>query len=347
MSSLGKTDDVAMTEVPTTEAIRVCQAALEKAGGYSASDAEIITQHLVDAECRGSPMAGLARALSIIDHLEKNPGQTKSSKNIEVTSEGPTSVRINGNNVVGYLVAHRATELAIEKAKSSGVAIVGANDFWYSGNLAYYAEMATKHDMISVIFSNCSPLVAPEGAVEARFGTNPMCIGFPTSQKEKPVIWDIGTSNIMQAQIMRAKRLGISLPEGSAYTKDGQPTTDPATAIDGAMTVWGGHKGSGLAVMIQLLGMVAGSSARPEGLSGFGYLVMMFDPAILRPIDEVKKEADEYGEWLRSAKPLDGGPSVRMPFDGSYERRKTAFERGTIRVPAVLIEQLRRKGAMD
>ncbi|KAI1621224.1 malate/L-lactate dehydrogenase [Exophiala viscosa] len=345
MGSLGKTDDVAMTEVPITEAIQVCQAALEKAGGYPPSDAEIITQHLVDAECRGSPMAGLARALSIIDHLQKSPGPTKSSKDIETTSEGPTSVKLNGCNVVGYLVAHRATELAIEKAKASGMAIVGANDFWYSGNLAYFAEMATKHDMISVIFSNCSPMVAPEGAVEGRFGTNPMCIGFPTSLKDRPVIWDIGTSNIMHAQIMRAQRLGISLPEGAAYTKDGQPTTDPATAIDGAMTVWGGHKGSGLAVMIQLLGMAAGSSARPEGLSGFGYLVMMFDPAVLRPIDEVKQEADEYAEWLRSAKPLDGGPPVRMPFNGSYERRKTAVERGTIRIPTVLMEQLRKRGA--
>jgi LDH2 family malate/lactate/ureidoglycolate dehydrogenase len=345
MDSREKTDEVAMTEVPITEAIQVCQAALEKAGGYSASDAEIITQHLVDAECRGSPMAGLARALSIIDHLQESQDQTKSSKDIKMTSEGPTSVRLDGNNVVGYLVAHRATELAIEKAKASGVAIVGANDFWYSGNLAYYAEMATKHDMISVIFSNCSPLVAPEGAVEARFGTNPMCIGFPTSQKDRPVIWDIGTSNIMHAQIMRAQRLGISLPEGAAYTEDGQPTTDPAAALNGAMTAWGGHKGSGLAVMIQLLGMAAGSSARPDGLSGFGYLVMMFDPAILRPIDEVKKEADEYAEWFRSARPLDGGPPVRMPFDGSYQRRRAAVERGTIQIPTVLIEQLRKRGA--
>jgi LDH2 family malate/lactate/ureidoglycolate dehydrogenase len=345
MSTREKTDDVVMTEVPITEAIHVCQAALEKAGGYSASDAEIITQHLVDAECRGSPMAGLARALSIIDHLQESQDQTKSSKDIEMTSEGPTSVRLHGNNVVGYLVAHRATELAIEKAKSSGVAIVGANDFWYSGNLAYYAEMATKHDMISVIFSNCSPLVAPEGAVEARFGTNPMCIGFPTSQKDRPVILDIGTSNIMHAQIIRAQRLGISLPEGAAYTEYGQPTTDPAAALDGAMTAWGGHKGSGLAVMIQLLGMAAGSSARPDGLSGFGYLIMMFDPAILRPIDEVKKEADQYAEWLRSARPLDGGPPVRMPFDGSYQRRRAAVERGTIQIPTLLIEQLRKRGA--
>ncbi|KAJ9643672.1 hypothetical protein H2204_001817 [Knufia peltigerae] len=345
MGSQKKTDDVAMAEFPIPDAIRVCQAALEMAGGYSPSDAEIITQHLVDAECRGSPMAGLARALSIIDHLQESPDKTKSSKDIEITSEGPSSVRLNGNNVVGYLVAHRATELAIEKAKSCGVAIVGANDFWYSGNLAYYAEMATKRDLISVIVSNCSPLVAPEGAAEARFGTNPMCIGFPTSEKDRPVIWDIGTSNIMHAQIMRAQRLGISLPEGAAYTKEGQPTTDPALAIEGAMTVWGGHKGSGLAVMIQLLGMAAGSSARPDGLSGFGYLVMMFDPAILRPVDEVKKEADEYAEWLRSAKPVEGGRPVRMPFDGSYERRKTAVECGTIRIPTILIEQLRKKGA--
>ena len=109
------------------------------------------------------------------------------------------------------------------------------------------------------------------------------------------------------------------------------------------MTVWGGHKGSGLAVMIQLLGMVAGSSAVPSKLKGFGYLALIFDPAVLRPIEEVKKEADEYGEYLRSAKSLSVGNAVRMPFDGSYERLKAATKRGSLDVPTIVVEQLRKK----
>lgn len=210
-----------MVKLPISEAFQVCVTAFEKVG-YCTSDAEMITKHLIDAELRGHPFAGLARALSIIDHLQNCA--TRTSKDLEVITQGETFVRLDGHDAVGYLVAHRATELAIEKAKRSGVAVVGANNFWYSGNLAYYAEMATKQDLVCILVSNTFPLVAPEGAVEARFGTNPICIGFPTSQVDRPVIWDIGTSNIMHAQIVRAQRLGVELPEGAAYSKDGRPS---------------------------------------------------------------------------------------------------------------------------
>lgn len=111
------------------------------------------------------------------------------------------------------------------------------------------------------------------------------------------------------------------------------------------MTVWGGHKGSGLATMIQLLGMAAGSSAVPPTLSGFGFLALVFNPAVLRPIEELKQEADEYGEYLRSAKTMPGSGAVRMPFDGSYERRKVALERGTLNFPEKVVEQLRTAGS--
>ncbi|OQV09498.1 hypothetical protein CLAIMM_13614 [Cladophialophora immunda] len=336
-------EDVAVVRLSISEASQICQTALEKAG-YSAGDAAMITEHLVDAELRGGPFAGLARALSIIEQLQGS--QPRSSQDIEVVREGAAFVRLDGHDAVGYMVAHRATELAIAKAKTSGVAVVGAHNFWYSGNLAHYAEMATRQDLVCVLASNTSPLVAPQGAVEARFGTNPVCIGFPTARVDRPVIWDVGTSNVMHAQIVRAQRLGIALPEGAAYGKDGRPTTDPAAALEGAMTVWGGHKGSGLAVMVQLLGMAAGSSAVPATLSGFGFLVLMFDPAVLRPLDEVKREAEEYGEFLRSAQTLPGGEGrVRMPFDGSYERRKAATERGSLEVPVILVEQLRQLGS--
>ncbi|EXJ82705.1 hypothetical protein A1O3_06519 [Capronia epimyces CBS 606.96] len=368
MEGSATTNDVAMVEIPIAEATQICVTALEKAG-YSTSDAETITDHLVDAELRGAPFAGLARALSIIDRLrESGPGPgpgsgsgsgpgsrsrwdsatPQSSTDIEVVSDGASFVRLDGHDAVGYLVARRATELAIEKAKTSGVAVVGANNFWYSGNLAYYAEQATRQDLVCILASNTLPLVAPEGAVEARFGTNPICIGFPTSRVDRPVIWDIGTSNIMHAQMMRAQRLGIDLPEGAAYSKEGDLTTDPAAALEGALTVWGGHKGSGLAVMVQLLGMAAGSSAIPSTLSGFGYLALMFDPAVLRPIEEVKGEADEYGEFHRSARTADGEHGgVRMPFDGSYERRKATTERGSLNVPAKVIDQLRQIGVQN
>lgn len=360
MGSLQPQDYVDYVEVPIADATRICCAALEKAG-FTAEDAATITDHLVDAEMRGSPMAGLARALTVIEALSTGR-KVQPSTVIETVTEGLAYSRLTGHDALGYLVAYKATEVAIKKAKTSGVAVVGADDFWYSGNLAYFAEMCTKQDLMCFIISNASCLVAPHGAVEGRFGTNPVALGFPTSNKQRPVIWDIGTSNIMHAQIKRADRLGINLPEGAAYDKDGNPSklslfhvsrtmlmnlaVDPRAALEGTMTAWGAHKGSGLATMVQLMGMAAGSAAVPEHLAGFGFLIVAINPGIFRPIEEVLKEADEYSDYVRSAKQVKGSQTaVRMPFDRSYENRKAALERGTVKIPSIIVEQLGRIAA--
>lgn len=109
------------------------------------------------------------------------------------------------------------------------------------------------------------------------------------------------------------------------------------------MTAWGAHKGSGLATMVQLMGMAAGSAATPEHLAGFGYMIVAINPGIFRPIEEVLKEADEYRDFVRSAKPVKGSRDpVRMPFDRSYQNRTAAIERGTVEIPSIIVDQLER-----
>ena len=325
--------------VQISEATSVCIKALEQAG-YGRKEAATIVDHLVDAELRGHPFAGLARALSIIEHLRDS--KTKPVNNIELTRDGPAFAHLDGHNSVGYLVARKATELAIEKAKAFGVSAVGANGTWYTGNLGYYAEMATREDLVIVVASNAARLVAPHGGYEARFSTNPICIEFPSNQQHRPVIWDIGTSKIMYAQVKLSERLGIPIPEGSAYDENGNPTTDPLEAQKGAQTVWGGHKGSGLAIMVQLLGIAAGSRAVTPPMSDFGYMVMAFNPGMLQPIEQVKEEADRFGELIRTTKMLPGEDPARMPFDRSSDNRTTANERGWFEVEGQVLDELRR-----
>ena len=137
--------------------------------------------------------------------------------------------------------------MAIEKAKQVGVSVVGVNGTWYTGMLSYYAEMAAKEDLTAVIASNCTAWVAPEGGHKPMFGTNPFCVGFPSGGT--PIIYDIGTSKIIHADILLAKRLGRDLPPGSAFNSEGEPTLNPQEALEGAMTVWGGFRGSGLAIV--------------------------------------------------------------------------------------------------
>ena len=141
------------------------------------------------------------------------------------------SALVHGGDNVGYLVARRPWN-SRSRRHGAGVAMVGANSTWYTGMLSYYAERLAGHDLVSMIASNASPWVAPFGGTEGRFGTNPICYGFPTA-KGDPIIWDIGTSTIMHAEILLARRLGKELPEGVAFGPDGRPTRDPAATLDG------------------------------------------------------------------------------------------------------------------
>lgn len=342
MSSLPPTNESpgdGKVQISIEEVTRLCQDVLEKAG-YTSEQAWIITDHLVDAEMRGHPFAGLARALSIVEQLQGSGAP--STHEIEVTRSGLTFAHLDGHGAVGNLVAYEATKIAVEKAKAAGVAVVGANGFWYSGNLAYYAEMATREDLIIFIASNGSRIVAPHGGYEPKICTNPFCIGFPTEEADQPIIWDIGTSNIMYAQAVLAGRLGTSLPEGSAYDSEGNPTTDPLKALQGALTSWGGHKGSGLGIMVQLLGIVAGSAEPTPPLSDFGYLVLAFDPSVLQPLDRVKSYANDLSRSIRETKMLPDQDPARMPHERSSHNRRRAKEQGLLSIEDKVIEQLRK-----
>ena len=189
-----------------------------------------------------------------------------------------------------------------------------------------------------MIASNATPWVAPHGAVDGRFGTNPMCFGFPST--EDPIIWDIGTSSIMHAEVMLARRLGETLPEGIAFDAGGKPTTDPDAALGGSFTPWGGHKGSGLGHVVQLLGVLAGSPTQPPDLAEFGFVIVAMKPDLLMPEAEYRAKVSEYAEAVRSARPVEGGLAVRMPFDRSAALRRQILSEDAIEVADFVHQRL-------
>ncbi|HWE50586.1 MAG TPA: Ldh family oxidoreductase, partial [Bryobacteraceae bacterium] len=212
---------------------------------HDRGESKVIADHLIDCELRGLAYGGLARAISIAERVER---QGRGKRPVRVLHETPVSARIDGGDNIGYLVAHRATGIAIEKAEACGISVTGASDTWYTGMLSFYAEMAVSRGLVTMIASNASPWVAPHGATEGRLGTNPICFGFPSA--DEPVILDIGTSAIIHAEVTLARRLGQELPEGVAFDNAGHPARDPAAALAGAFAAWGGHKGSGLAIVV-------------------------------------------------------------------------------------------------
>jgi len=322
---------VELTIQEATKLVAGAMAAL----GFSDTDAGLIGDHLIDCELRGLAYGGFSRAISIAERVRGRGGQRHP---IAMLHETPVSARIDGGDHIGYVVAHYATKAAMQKAEAAGIAVVGADNTWYTGMLSYYAEMAAGRGLVSIIASNASPWVAPHGATEGRFGTNPICFGFPSA--DEPVILDIGTSAIAHAEVALARRMGEQIPENVAFDAHGHPTRDPAAALAGAFASWGGHRGSGLGIVVQLLGILAGSPAVPGELAEFGYLIIALRPDLMGPEDALRAKVSAFADSVRSARPIEGGEPVRMPFDRSRRARQRRIAEDAITIPDVLFEQL-------
>ena len=318
------------------ELVEACMAAT----GHTPAEAEIIADHLIDCELRGLSFGGLPRALSVVDRLRAT---TTPRRPITLLQESPVSASLDGGDQVGYLVGRRATDVAIEKARTTGLAVVGASKTWYTGMFSYYLERVTKAGFAGMIARSGGQKVAPHGGTEGRFSTNPIAFGFPSTTT--PVIWDVGTAGVMLGEVVLKQRLGELLPEGLAFGPDGQPTRDPNAALKGAFTVWGGHKGSGLAMVVQLLGMMAGQATAPALLADRGFFILVADPGLLGSADDFRQRVSEYAESVRATRPLDPRQPVRVPFDRSVAERAKRKAADAIEVAELVYEELRQAAA--
>jgi LDH2 family malate/lactate/ureidoglycolate dehydrogenase len=323
------------TEVELATARALVQRVMETAG-FTEGEAGIITDQIIECELRGVPNAGLSRALSLHDIATRTPRST----GMRVTRETPVSALIEGRNTCGYLVAHAAVELAIAKAEASGVAVVAANDTWYTGMYVHYLEAATRAGLVGIAMGNSGPHVAPYGSVEAKLGTNPIAFGFPS--RDDPIIFDAGTSSLVLSELHMAARLGRSIPDGHAFDPEGQPTIDPALALAGAIKVWGGYRGYGLSVAVHLLGILAGASA-PGEASGHGFMFIALRPDLFGDADSFLSSISAFSDSIRLSRPEPGGRPVRMPFDRSAKTRRDLLARGSFPTSRRLIDQLQER----
>jgi LDH2 family malate/lactate/ureidoglycolate dehydrogenase len=325
-------------QLEISDARALMEAALS-ANGYTGDESAVIADHLMDCELRGLGYAGLARAVAIIEHDRRSNLQRRP---IRTLRETPVSAQIDGGDDLGYLVALRATEIAIEKARASGIAVVGASKTHFTGMYSYYLERVTSAGLVGMIAGSGPSAVAPFGGTQPRFSTNPIAFGFPS--EDVPVIWDITTSSITHAEVTLARRLGHDLPEGRGFDAEGNPTVDPAKVFAGAMAVWGGHRGSGLAMSVQLLAMMAGqkNAHGPYAEPGdFGTVVIAIDPGILGSADEFRRSVSAYAAEIRATRPLDPATPVRVPFERSTAVREQTLASGRIDVADRVVSTLR------
>ena len=307
-----------------TEATGLAVRALTR-NGMSQQQPETVAAHLVDSALCGHEFSSLPRVVAIIDELRRKPPPGE----IRVVRESPTSALIDGGDNVAYVVSIHAVDKAVEICKKSGVAIVGVNNTWYSGRLSYYVERAARQGYVAMHTTNTTARVAPFGGIDRVLGTNPLAIAFPG--EDDPLVIDLGTATTW-GHVLLAKAKGEPLHPGVAVDPSGQPTVDPDAAVAGAFLPWGGPRGSGLSVAVQLLGILAGSAVVIDDVRNWGLFFLVFDPGLLMPGGEFRSRVSELRKVINASRPAPGTAKVRAPGDGSLQHRRRATPAGVIQL---------------
>ncbi|NLL84831.1 MAG: Ldh family oxidoreductase [Lentisphaerae bacterium] len=247
--------------------------------GTPPEEAAIIADVLITSDKRGIDSHGIGRLKPIyIDRIDQ--GILSPVTNIEVVNEGPTTAVLDGHNGMGHVVARRAMEMAIAKARTYGTAMVAVRNSSHYGIAGYYAEMCAAADMIGITGTNARPSSAPTFGVENMLGTNPLTIGFPT---DEPFAFNIdcATSMSQRGKIESYARAGKKLPPGWVIDHDGQTQTDPETVLEAltkgncALTPLGGigeetagYKGYGYATAVEVLSAALSNAKFTKDLNG-------------------------------------------------------------------------------
>lgn len=224
--------------------------------GSPRDEAWVIADCLVDADLRNVQSHGVTRVKMYTDQIDA--GGSTAAANMETVSDSPSLALLNANGAVGIVAAYKAMELAIEKARSTGVGVVFVQHSNHFSAAAYYTKMAAEEGMIGFACSNAPCSMAPWGSKTKFLGTNPFSVAIPAT--ETPIVLDMATSVVARGKIILANKKQTTIPEGWAIDVDGNPTTDAAAALAGSVLPFGGHKGSGISMAIDILcGLLTGS----------------------------------------------------------------------------------------
>lgn len=320
------------------------------AHGVSRDDASIVAECLVRADLRGVDTHGIMRLPGYLDRLRR--GLINPRPRLEFVMRSPVAAHLDGDDGFGFVVATRAMAKAIEIAKDYGIGVVSAKRSTHFGMAASYLLQAIDAGYIAFVFTNASRAMPPWGGREALLGTSPFAVGAPGGEAG-PFVLDMAPSVAARGKIRKALRLGQPIPEDYALDAQGRRTTDPAEALKGVVLPMGGPKGSGLSMLMDILGGVISGSAyagdvgnqykdydRPQNVGHF-FLAMKPD-LFLGSGEEYRNRMDVLLTRVRSAPRAEGFDEILVP--GEPEARHEAVRTRTgIPYPAKDLEPLQQE----
>ena len=313
--------------------------------GLSKVDANISSNALINAELVGAYGHGLSRLKMYCDRIKKKVINPKPKIKIKKVSHSIS--HIDANNSIGFVAADIAIKTSIKNANKTGIGMVAVKNSGHYGLSGYYAEQAVKKNLITMIYTNAPPAVAPHGALKSLFGTNPICFGTPTGSKI-PFILDTSISMINRGKIRVAARNNQKIPEGVALDKYGKTTTDAKKALEGVQLPIAGFRGSGLAWMVDILSGVltggnhAGKVKDPfddfSGPQNIGHLFITFKTNLF--VKNFNNRIKDNIKIIKKLPKIKGVKEIMYPGQNKYKRFKMNSKK-EIKITNIIKEDLK------
>lgn len=311
--------------------------------GLPASQSVIVVDNLIRGDLRGISSHGISRMPVYSERIAS--GGLNLDGEIAMVSDAPAAMRIDARNNMGAVAGTRAMGMVIDRARTCGIAagtVFNGNHFGFA---AYYSLMAVQEDMIGISLSNAPATMAPWGGMTPMMGTNPFCIAIPAS-RHRPLVLDCASSFVARGKINLANIEKRPIPEGWALDPEGNPTTDAAAALAGCVMPFGMYKGSGIAIMIDILsavlsgatfgmhvGQLYSDANVPQNL---GHFFAAINIRLLNDLDTFKAGVDLMIDDIKSSRKAPHVEEIFVPGEIEFENELYYLKKGIGVGPGVL-----------
>lgn len=332
-----------MTETTVLADLEAFIARSLEACGMPIADAETVARLMARADLMGQDGHGVFRLPMYIKRIKA--GGMNMTPRFKRLSDRTSTALIDGDDGMGHLVMHHATELAMEKARRSGVAWVGAQHSNHAGPASLYAMMPAQEDMIGLYLAvGSANHMPPWGGTDMLLSTNPISVAVP-SQDYPPIVLDMATTVAAYGKVKTAAQRGETMPEGWMIDRDGRPLTDPTRSAEGFLLPIGGPKGYGLSLIFGILaGVLNGAAfgrdvvdfnADSTSLTNTGHVILALDIAAFADPARFRADIDDVWREMKSSALMPGVDEIRLPGERLH---RVMQERGVggIPIPAPL-----------
>lgn len=331
----------------TPQALEVFCVEAMRRHGMRSEDARATAETLVTSDTMGVHTHGTKQLRPLLKNMRA--GKLEAEAAPEVRHEGASWALVDGHYAMPIVTSRFAMQTAMQKARASGIGYTGVLHSSHFGAAGYYANMATSQDMIGLAMCNVDPCMTVPGGRGKLLGTNPIAFAIPAGE-ERPVFLDIATSAVAASKIFSARFLGQAIPDTWLVDDEGVPTTDPRIFPEaGAQLPMAGHKGYGLALLVEILaGVLTGAAVTqqvtcwldegPERTNQ-GHAFIAIDVDTIMPIRTFKARMDGLIRELRAAPKARGSDRIYLPGEMEWERRERALVEGMV-LPADVVASL-------